>query len=160
MPDYQNGKIYMIKCNDTDETYYGSTVTRLSQRKSVHKNNSIKTSASPIIDRNNWTIELIEDYPCNNLHELLTRERYYIDNNECVNKCCPLKTTPEKIENRRITEKIYRDKNKNEINKYHNDYYKEKGSVKYECKCGSIICHAKKAQHEKTIKHKQACVLE
>jgi hypothetical protein len=82
-----NQKILCIGSNslDTDKR-----VTNL-----AHKNNSIKTSASPIIERNNWTIELIEDYPCNNLHELLTRERYYIDNNECVNKVRPTRTLKE-----------------------------------------------------------------
>ena len=160
MPDYQNGKIYMIKCNDTNEIYYGSTVTRLSQRKSVHKNNSIKTSASPIIERCNWTIELIEDYPCNNLHELLNRERYYIDNNKCVNKVCPIKTTEEKKETKQKQKEIYNKLNKEQINNYQNDYYKEKGTIKYICKCGTSVSHCKKARHEKTLKHIQACVAE
>ena len=158
MPDYQNGKIYMIKCNTTNEIYYGSTITLLSKRKSVHKNNSIKTSASPIIERNNWSIELVENYPCNSLHELLTRERYYIDNNICVNTCCPYRHKDEKLLIRRDKDKIYRDNNKENVNNYQKDYYKEKGSIKYSCICGSIICHAKKAQHEKTQKHIQACI--
>ena len=36
MVNYQNGKIYRIVCNTTDEVYIGSTVITLSKRLAKH----------------------------------------------------------------------------------------------------------------------------
>ncbi len=37
MPDYQKGKIYKIVCDETNLTYYGSTVQPLAKRLSQQK---------------------------------------------------------------------------------------------------------------------------
>ena len=39
MTNYLNGKIYKIVCNETNLTYYGSTVQTLKKRLSQHKEN-------------------------------------------------------------------------------------------------------------------------
>ena len=43
----------------------------------------------------NCKIELLEDYPCENKEQLLKREGYYIQNNDCVNRCVAGRTINE-----------------------------------------------------------------
>ena len=43
----------------------------------------------------NPKIFLIENVPCNTIHELHSIEREYIENTECVNKCIPNRTKNE-----------------------------------------------------------------
>ena len=79
MPNYQNGKIYTIRCrNDDTLIYVGSTCETLSRRLTTHRaaykvNNSrfFYTFIDNWID---WYIELYEDCPCNTKEELRKRE--------------------------------------------------------------------------------------
>ena len=87
MPDYQNSKIYRIVCNITGDTYYGSTTQPLCNRKLKHKNPISRCVSKQIIERGNWSIVLVESFPCNGKEELLMKERYYIEHNECINLC-------------------------------------------------------------------------
>ena len=49
----------------------------------------------------NIDIILVEAFPCNNKNELESRERYYIENNICLNKNIPTRTMKEwKINNK------------------------------------------------------------
>ena len=79
MPDYQNGKIYTIRCR-TDDTkiYVGSTTTTLSQRITQHRSASKKETKTQwynnVEDWGDWYIELYEDCPCENKEQLLKRE--------------------------------------------------------------------------------------
>jgi len=54
----------------------------------------------------------VENWPCNNKHELLARERHWIENNECVNKIIPTRTRKE-----------YREMNKDKIAQKKKEYY-------------------------------------
>jgi group I intron endonuclease len=79
---YQNGKIYCIRNYINDEVYVGSTTDLLSKRFSTHKRkrNSVKSEKIPLymlmrdIGKDNFYIELMEEYPCNNLEQLRKRE--------------------------------------------------------------------------------------
>ena len=90
---YKNGKIYKITDNTNGNIYYGSTQKTLNRRLSDHKydykrrekEGNVRTSSS-IICNNDFTMELVEDYPCNSRKELEERESYYINNFECINK--------------------------------------------------------------------------
>ena len=79
MPDYQNGKIYTIRCR-TDDTkiYVGSTTTTLSRRIAQHRSASTKQSQTiwynEVEDWGNWYIELYEDCLCENKEQLCKRE--------------------------------------------------------------------------------------
>jgi hypothetical protein len=94
MPNYQNSKIYKIVGNGL--TYYGSTITTLSQRFSYHKTAYKRFSTTGIqkqeiechlcITDPNCVIILVENYPCNTGQELEARRHFYISNNVCVNK--------------------------------------------------------------------------
>ena len=89
MERYQNSKIYKIVCQETNEVYYGSTCQTLTQRLYQHiadsKTNSNITSKR-IIMRNNYKMELVENFPCETKAELNKREGFYQSNNPCVNK--------------------------------------------------------------------------
>ena len=79
MPNYQNGKIYAIKSNQTSDVYIGSTCATLNTRMVNHKS-AFKTgvkrhgTAKCILKYADARIELIEDFPCECLQQLLDRE--------------------------------------------------------------------------------------
>ena len=77
---YDNGKIYKITSIFTNDVYIGSTTDTLSRRLSLHKSQyrrlkeGLKTSnmaSFKILQYNDYEIELICNYPCNNKLELL-----------------------------------------------------------------------------------------
>ena len=79
MPNYQNGKIYTIRCR-TDDTkiYVGSTTMTLSKRIAEHRCASKKQTQTiwynTVEDWGDWYIELYEDCPCENKEQLCKRE--------------------------------------------------------------------------------------
>ena len=136
MRDYSKSKVYNIVCNITGETYYGSTIQKISQRMNGHRSKDSECCSKPIIERGDYHYGLVEDYKCDNLEQLLMRERYYVDNNDCVNKICPIRTKEEvKAYNKLWREehkeelvamkKVYREINKEEIAAKTKAYYEE-----------------------------------
>ena len=133
MPNYQNGKIYMIWCED--DKYYGSTTVSLSRRMTGHRSKYNKCSSFIIFEKygiEKCKIELVELFPCNSLEELRAREGYYIRNNNCVNKNIPDRNSSERYDDNKeqILErnKQYREDNKEQIlerNKQYNEENKE-----------------------------------
>jgi len=126
MPDYSNGKIYKIECNITNDVYYGSTLNPLYKRISQHKSRRSCT-AIEIIDRGNYNCKIIEEYPCNSRIELETRERWWIENNVCINKKIPTRTQQEyrndNIEHIKEIDKQYHENNKEYRNEKSREYY-------------------------------------
>jgi len=110
MPDYSKGKIYCIKSSQTDKVYYGSTCgdlrTRFIDHKTKFKTNKTVTS-NQILQYTDAYIELVEEFSCNTKAELHNRERYYIENNPCVNKFIPGRTDKEYVEANTETRKEY-----------------------------------------------------
>ena len=94
MPDYTKAKIYKIVGED-GSTYYGSTTQTISRRLNGHKYAKKTTAYTKIISKMEFTIELVEEFPCSSKQELEDREAYYIRNYECVNKYIPLRTMKE-----------------------------------------------------------------
>ena len=101
MVNYQNVKIYKITGGGL--TYIGSTTLKLNQRmahhKSDHKHHSgygtKNITSYGVFEHPDVSMTLIEKYPCNDKEELLARERYWIENSECVNKIIPTRTHKE-----------------------------------------------------------------
>lgn len=151
---YKNGKIYKIVCNKTGLVYYGSTCQKeLCQRLAAHKQNYKRylngkycfVTSYKILENEDFDIVLVEDYPCDNKEQLFTRERYYIDNNECVNKIRPNRTKKE-----------YRQDNKEALKKKGIEYRKAnitKMTEKFNCECGGCYTYENRAQHLKTQIH-------
>ena len=153
MPNYQNSKIYKITGGGL--TYYGSTTQPLSKRLVQHKSQKKKINYNyctsfQILDFEDCDICLIEYYPCNSKEELHKRERHYIENNECVNKSIPSRTTKEYYQENKnkIKEqkKEYYEKNKDYYKKYHKNYretnknnYNEKNKEYYRLNKDKIL---------------------
>ena len=179
MGKYQNGKIYKIAdCNFT-KCYIGSTCESLSQRMARHrrhyrfylKNPSRCMTSFYLFDEvgiENCKIYLIENFPCNSKEELLRREGFHIQNNECVNRCLAGRTPTEykayynPLNQDKIKEgykqwyennkehwkekaKEYREKNKDKINQ------KTKETVV--CSCGAVVTKYKVNRHKESKKH-------
>jgi hypothetical protein len=174
---YKNGKIYKIVCNITGDQYIGSTCKSLTQRLANHRsaykqllndNKKNYTTSFKILEKNDYNIILLEDYPCNNKEQLNARERHYIETLECVNKQQKLNRTKidaqeyRKLNHEKINEQIkkYKEDNRELILSYHQNYYennKEKllnmMMKKVTCDCGCIYSIGHRTRHFKTKKH-------
>lgn len=184
MSKYENGKIYKIVNDELNLTYYGSTISTLTKRLSQHKNNSKdinKQLSSKILFSTeiNPKIYLVELFSCNFKIELERRERFYIENNDCINKSIPSRSKKEWQEDNKektalkgkkwyqdnkdktiLRSKIYAENNKEEIILYKKEYYQKnkeeislKEKEKINCSCGSVVGIYKIRRHEKTKKH-------
>lgn len=131
-----SGIIYKIFDNTNDNVYYGSTTQELSHRKAQHKNqykqycNGLRTFTTcyDILKNNDWGIEIVEKCSL----DLRKRERWYIENNKCVNK---------RIEGRTL-------------NEYYIEILKPQRSIAYYCEtCKCDILSGEKNRHEKSKKH-------
>jgi hypothetical protein len=149
MPDYSRGKIYKIINDKTEEQYFGSTceptlARRLARHIKDYKRWELKKEGAHfvtsflIFNNNNYHIELVELFSCSSKDELTTREKYYIKNNECVNKYIPMRSKKEYYEDNKeeIAEKrkIYNEANKeiiSEKKKIYRNEHKEEIAVKY-----------------------------
>ena len=140
--DYSKAKIYKLECLTTGKKYIGSTKRNLSQRLANHTyefrqwcidNPSHYCSSFEVIKEGNYVMMLLETYPCENKDELVTKEREYIINNDCVNKVIPKRTSKEwAIDNKEhVTElrREYREKHKERLNKCKKVYYETNKTV-------------------------------
>ena len=182
--DYANGQIYKISSQSHPElVYYGSSCQRLSQRLHQHKisyqlflNKKFRyTTSFEIVKLDDCYISPVESYPCSNKTELHSRERWYIQNNNCVNKVVPTRTHKEYRENNReaLAEKTkeYYENNRETIAEKKKEYYennrdtvlekqkkynennKDKLTQQISCECGGRYQFQKKARHEQSKRH-------
>ena len=165
--------IYEIICNITNEKYYGSTKRR--DRLKYHKSASNSCVSRQIIDRGDYIFRIIETLDNPTKHALLTKEKEYIKNNECINKMSPIRTLEELKEYEKEYNKKQYASNKNDILKQQREYYinnknridervkkyynenREKiqniRKEKLLCVCGEEYTIQNRARHCKTIKH-------
>ena len=97
MVNYKHGKIYRLVNDELGLTYYGSTCNELRKRLNDHKSQAKdkKYTSHKLFESGKCKIYLVEKFPCEDRMELTQRERYYIENNECVNKVIPGRTYKE-----------------------------------------------------------------
>jgi hypothetical protein len=173
MVNYNNGKIYKIVDNTNGDIYIGSTTKQcLSYRLAEHvrktKTGTNKCTSRHIIANGDYSIVLIELYPCNSKDELNARERHHIENTVCINRCIPTRTPKEYhndyylINREHILKSVknYNDTHKEEKIQYYKQYYeahKEERRLKhqesYTCECGTTLRKSDKARHCKSKKH-------
>ena len=137
--EFQNGKIYTIRSNQTEKYYIGSTNQKtLAQRLGKHRSNykdylqGIRryVTSFEILQYDDHYIELLELCPCNSKDELYQREgqlqRHF--KNEMVNKVISGRKGIQYREDNKelltIKNKVYRESHKEEI-KAHRDSHKE-----------------------------------
>lgn len=121
--NYQSAKIYRIECGKY--YYYGSTITSLSQRLAVHVSNMKKGDTRKLYNKmreNEYSIHLVMDYPCNNKKELCMKENEFINKADeyCLNTICSYQTQ----EDRKASQKLRRQQNKEIINVKQREYRK------------------------------------
>lgn len=119
--NYQQGKIYELKCLTSGKVYIGSTTKKYLSQRLVHHKSSFKRwrdgidnkycTSYIVLEGENYEIHLLELYPCNSCDELHTRERHYIEQVDCVNRNVPTRTCKE-----------YYDDNRDKILEYQQEY--------------------------------------
>jgi len=170
--DYSRSLIYKLCCNDINikEEYIGSS-TDLTRRKSTHKeccNNPNSQSYNLKVYRcirenngwDNWSMILVESFPCENKLELRKRERYWIETlKPTLNSCIPTRTM---IEWRDEYNKQYYINNADIEKERQKKYYtnniekiKKNNKEKITCECSAIVCKIHITRHRKTDKHKK-----
>ena len=188
--DYSKTLIYKIVCKDLSipNTYAGHT-TSFKDRKGQHKSKSKngKEKVYQIIRENggwdNWEMIEIEKYPCKDLREAQTRERYWYEKlNANLNTYRPMSSKEEQqkwyeenkekhnemgkqnyIKNKEhISQKHkeWRENNKEKEKELHKKNYEKnkeelkiKRAVPYQCQCGSVFRIASISIHNKSLKH-------
>ena len=126
MPDYSQSKIYRIiptEGGEDGDVYFGSTTkplnVRLSNHRSDFRHNQLNTTSHLLFEKfgeDGVKIELIETCPVDCKKDLLIRERFYIENNDCVNRKIPGRDQAE-------SKREYNKKNAEKIKAYHAAYH-------------------------------------
>jgi len=156
MPDYKQGKIYKIVSDKCDVVYYGSTTLTLMERWKIHKSKfnawkkgkRDKYACFKYFDEygiDNFRIELLEDYPCDNDEQLRMKEDEYIHENECVNERRAYATYEDTLAKTRQ----YHQDNKIERNKIRVKKLLERVT----CECGRELSRGALTLHRKTAYH-------
>jgi len=136
----KTGYIYKIwSVSNPEMVYYGSTQQQVCSRMNDHKrdynkwkktnNRRFFTSSFLIIDMGEYEYATLESFEFEEKFELRNRERFYIENNTCVNLRVPNRTNKEWCEeNREILrekKKIYAKANKEKFDVYMKQYQEE-----------------------------------
>ena len=191
--DYSKTNIYKIVCNDltVKDCYVGHT-TDMTKRKCAHKSRCNKEKDKghnlkiyKIIRENggwdNWTMLLVEKFPCKDKHEACKREREIFEElGAIMNTRRPYITHEDKKQydkqiNKKYREeykehkehltqyqKKYREEHKEDKKQYdklyreeHKAEIKEKIAEKVECKyCAKLLSKGNMSHHLKTCKSK------
>jgi hypothetical protein len=162
--DYSKTVMYKIVSNDLNilECYVGST-TDFTKRKCAHKSYCTNANGKHynlkvyqfIRDNGNWvnwSMILIEMYPCVNHLESLQRERFWCENlNATLNSVVPSRTKQEydkdHTEHKKQYDELYREE--------HIDHIKKHNNTILICECGSSHTRINKSRHERSEKHKE-----
>jgi hypothetical protein len=175
---YSRGKIYKIVSDSCDEIYIGSTCEpTLARRLAKHRGhyNEYKNgtrnkcmSSFQLLERGDFSIVLIKEYPCENKEQLFAKERYYIDKYKdvCINKMKNVGITLTLGRNEYYKQyrsgfsperKLKISMQKKKYNQENSDTIKAHANQKMKCKsCGSIYTRCHKQRHRRTQKHQNA----
>ena len=168
------GIVYKLTCNKTEMVYYGSTKNynkRMREHINMAKNSRGYYSARSylIIQEGDYAFEVLETLHDCSKETLEQRERFYIENNKCINRQCPLRKANEpylcecgrqlsSINNRyrHIKTKQHLDFVENGI-KYVKPTrtYEEYKYDKINCGCGGKYTPNQKSEHFKTKRHQK-----
>jgi len=163
------GKIYKIYSQSFEKVYIGSTTKLLLERFLRHKKDyrrytkgkfSFITSFH-ILQYDDANIELIEEIEFEDKKELIRRERYHIENSDCVNKRVESRSIKEWYQDNKekISEKAkeYHQANKERICEKRKQRYQQNkerlSEQKISCACGSVVRKDNIKRHEWTDKH-------
>ena len=168
--NYKNGKIYCIRNNFDNDIYVGHTTQTLSKRMEKHRRDC-KTSKSQSrklylkmreLGIENFYIELLEKYPCNDIEELRAKEGEWIRKMGTVNMLLAGRT-PEQYRKDTVEQKKEYDKEyvvkyrgrRKELNQtlYENKQEelkqkaREYSKQRIICECGMEVCRGALKKH-------------
>ena len=185
--DYNNNIIYKIVCNDLSvkECYIGHTIN-MTKRKYKHKsdchnekNKGHNNKIYQIIRQNggwsNWSMILVEEFPCKDKNEACKREREILEELDAkMNVLRPYRTQEEAKEQFKLYDKQYhkqyredhkeekkeyREKHKAEYKEYQKKYredHKAEINKKIECEyCSKLLSKRNMPSHIKICKCKE-----
>jgi hypothetical protein len=158
--NYSNTMMYKIVSNDfnINDCYVGST-TEFTKRKCSHKSNCTNANSKKYNlkvykfirdngDWENWSMILIEMFPCTNHLESSQRERFWCENlNATLNSMIPSRSSKEYTFDHKERKQQYDVANKEHIRT-------QQKTVIY-CQCGSSYTRCHKSHHEQTKKHQE-----
>jgi hypothetical protein len=183
---YSKAKIYTVRSHRTEQFYIGSTIQQLHKRLHGHRLSYKYTpnhyvTCFEILKFDDNYIELLEDYPCENINQLLRREGELIrlHKNNAVNVTISGRTHKEYYQDNKAVwqakQKTRYEENKVDILEKQKDYYskhteifkiknkayrdekkeeiKQQRTAIIECECGSTFQKTTKARHCRSIKH-------
>lgn len=152
---YPIGRVYKL-ISDNGLCYIGSTNRTLSRRLSDHKSDYKRfkdnkkryiSSFKLFEDKGIINIDLLEEHANISKYDLQVRERFYIENNECVNKAIPTQTKKEWIEKNKDKRTAYKTKqkehyeaNKEKIIAKRKEHYEANKEKIYTQKAERILC--------------------
>ena len=158
MSKYQTGKIYKIVNTITNDVYVGSTICTLKKRFNEHKSSAYRGTCNHLklykliedVGIDNFKIELIEHFPCDNHFDLVRREGYYIYTlNASLNTFIAGRTYQEwkgvNPDSSKASAKRFYEKHKEDI--------RARARVSFNCECGGTYCTDTKLRHCKSLKH-------
>ena len=176
--DYSKSKIYKLYNNIDDEFYIGSTYMKLTKRIAKHRSASsqetFKNQKLYIkmndIGKDKFFIELLEEYPCENIEQLRRKEGEYIKElRPTLNKNVPGRTRKEyDIDNKEHVQErtgIYTEQHRERIKERMQSYYQQEdnkarqlewGRKIVKCECGMDIRRSSLARHQKRQVHLNA----
>ncbi len=114
------GIVYEIKCNQTNEIYIGSTSKNLKVRMRLHVLSKGCVSKQ-IIERNNYSVNVLEEIEFMDIKELRMKEQIYINNVVCINKRTAYmfdEDAEKRKEKKKKYQKEYRNKHKDDQKEY------------------------------------------
>lgn len=134
---FHKSKIYKIVNDDLPNmVYYGSTTRPLWKRFSEHKHDAFRKnlkyrvcSSTKLFEKGTPKIELVEEFKCNNKQELHKRERWYIENNQCINSQIPTRTHTEYMRYWRKKRKLTQNKDTPPLSSDHMDQSEESSLI-------------------------------
>ena len=129
----KTGYIYKIwSISNPEMVYYGSTQQQVCKRLNDHRkdynmwkkanNKKLFTTSFLIFDIGEYEYATLESMEFEEKFELRNRERFYIENNKCVNICVPNRTKKEWGEENR---EIIKDQNREKVVAYAKKYKEE-----------------------------------
>ena len=124
--------IYALKNKTSEDVYYGSTTQTLQQRFAVHKSQHkagvayLQKTAGQVLDCPTAYIELCEEVSKENKG---VRERWWVENNPCVNIRVPTRPRKETYEREYSRQKEYYAENREKINAYKQEWARKKKLV-------------------------------
>jgi hypothetical protein len=139
---YHGGKIYTLRSHLTDKIYIGSTCQSLSRRKVLHKS----AKSNEIAKLDDFYIELLENFKCENKEQLRKREGELIRENKdkCVNIRIDGRTPKESCKN-------WENNNKEHRKEYKKEWDKEANKEKRKCpNCDGEYHRCSLSRHLKT----------